>query len=414
MIVDQVVNNVEVGLFYARMVSLLRNPNPQGSIDPFLRQELVNGFQSVYYPPTGLTVGAYYGGDNNRKVLLLDGALTTVQAANLISGYAAYLGLQVINGDNLWFRENMNAYLAMMQGGHLQVPEYLDIVGYSAGGAAATCIAWKLKMLGSLLKLRVFSYGAPRPGGPYIRDRLERTPIARYMTFNDPIPLVPPRIQDAPTLTATVPISVSLSWSNMVHTQGGIVLYEDGSTENALLPPEAIVNPGTSLSAWFFQTAGAENNPHAMSRYVNYLEAANARFDTPREKLREVAPEENVEALQRKEINKQRDRVVTAVALQQRDQANTIVNQPAFVLFKPVRFGRIWAVVLGDKIVAQGVREDTCRHICRAGNDFLRSLPRQGLVDPLSLLEQVEAFLLFATAQESEWVPKLRTNLDLG
>jgi len=60
------------------------------------------------------------------------------------------------------------------------------------------------------------------------------------------------------------------------------------------------------------------------------------------------------------------------------------------------------------------VREDTCRHICRAGNDFLRSLPRQGLVDPLSLLEQVEAFLLFATAQESEWVPKLRTNLDLG
>jgi len=79
-----------------------------------------------------------------------------------------------------------------------------------------------------------------------------------------------------------------------------------------------------------------------------------------------------------------------------------------------LRQGKIWTVVFGDKIVCQGVREDTCRHLCRVGNDFLRSLPKQGLVDPISLAEQFQNFLLFATAAESEWIPKLKTNLDLS
>jgi len=71
-------------------------------------------------------------------------------------------------------------------------------------------------------------------------------------------------------------------------------------------------------------------------------------------------------------------------------------------------------VTFGDKIVAQGVRADTARHLCRAGNDFLKSLPKQGTVDPIGLAAQFENFLAFATAPESEWQPKLRTNLDVG
>jgi pimeloyl-ACP methyl ester carboxylesterase len=414
MIVDQVVNNVELALFHARMLSLLRATFPQVSMDLVLRQELTNGFQSVYFPPTPGTVGVYYGGDNTRKIMYLDGVVTSVQAANLVAGYSAYLGLQVINSSNVWIRNNTDTYLGMMSGNHLQFPEYLDLVGYSAGGAVAECLAFRLRQLGNLQKKKVITFGAPRPGGPNVRDALQTVPVARYMTRADPIALIPPRLQDAPQLVAVLPVSVGLSWSNMVHPRGGVVVNSDGTTEDAIEPPDAAISPGLSLADWYFSAEMEPNNPHSLATYVACLLSATNRAVTPKEKKIELAGGEDADEPKRREANKLRDRVATAVAVAQRDQNAQIVNQPAIVLFKPVRQGRIWTVVLGDRIVCQGVREDTCRHLCRAGNDFLRSLPKQGLVDPIALAEQINNFLLFATAPESEWIPKLRTNLDLA
>lgn len=414
MIVDQVVNNVELGLFHARMVSLLRATFPQVSMDSVLRQELTNGFQSVYFPPTANTVGVYYGGDNTRKIMYLDGVSTLSQAEGLIGGYSAAFGLQVITTLNTWIRDNLDSYLAMMTGNHLQTPEYLELVGYSGGGAIAEGMAWRLRQQQTTLKIKVVTFGAPRPGAASVRDGLSRMPIARYMTPADPIPLIPPRLQDAPQLAPLIPVSVFLSWSNMVHPQGGIEVDVDGNTSDAVLPSQASMTAGTSLAAWMLGADQGVVSAHSMQTYIAHLLASNQRFDRPKEKKRDVAPQE-VEAVERRqEVNRARERVATVVRDSQRNQANTIVNNPPFVLFRPLRMGRVWAVAFGDKIVCQGVREDTCRHLCRAGNDFLRSLPKQGLVDPLTLQSQFEQFLLFATSPESEWEPKLATNLDLS
>jgi len=412
MIVDQLVNNVDVGLFHARMLTLLRSTFPQSAMDSILRNELTNGFQSVYYPPTNNTVGVYFGGDNVRKIMYLDGVVNNAQATALVGGYAAFLGLQVIQSSNTWIRDNMNAYLDMMSGGHLQTTEYVDFVGFSAGGAIAECIAFNLHLARDTRKRKVFTYGAPRPGGPNVRDTLATTAIARYMTPADPIPLVPPRLQDAPALVSMLPIGVGLSWSNMVHPHGGIVVWPNGATDNLIVPPEASVNATASLANWYFSVEGDPNNPHAMANYVAYLIRAAELRDRPTEKRIEQAGREIEVEERRQAVNRERDRVVRKIAMSQHAQASVVAKQPAVVLFKPTRIGKIWAVVFGDKIVAQGVREDTCRHLCRAGNDFLRSLPKQGLVDVISLGEQLNAFLVYATANESDWIPKLRTNLD--
>jgi len=412
MIVDKLVNDVDVGLFHARMLTLLRSTFPQSAMDQVLRQELTNGFQSVYFPPTNNTVGVYYGGDNTRKIMYLDGVVNTTQSAGLISGYSAYLGLQVINSSNTWIRSNLNTYFDMMNGNHLQTPEYCDFVGYSAGGAIAECMAFNLALTRSTLKRKVFTYGAPRPGGANVRDTLSTTPVVRYMTPADPIPLVPPRLQDAPALVALLPISIALSWSNMVHPHGGVVVTASGVTDNAVLPDQAAIDAIGSLANWYFSVDGDPNNPHALSNYVAYLIRAAELRDRPVEKIIPQARQEVAAVERRANINAERDRVVQKIATSQRAQNAIIANEPAVVLFKPTRIGKIWAVVFGEKIVCQGVREDTCRHLCRAGNDFLRSLPKQGLVDVISLSEQLTNFLVYATALESDWLPKLKTNLD--
>jgi len=414
MVLDQVVNNLEKGLFHARMLTLLRSTFPQTAMDLILREELVNGFQSAYFPPTHLNVGTYYGGDNNRKVMYLDGVSNSDQAVRLINGYAAALGLQYIRHANEWIRGGFPTYLSMMSSGHLQTPQYLDLVGYSAGGAVAEALAFELRRLGTTMRIQVFSFGAPRPGGPGIRDSLTRMPIARYMNAADPIPLVPPRFQDAPALMAPLPVSIALSWSNMVHPQGGVVLYPNGATDTATLPPEASMTPGTSLASWFFALDGGVQGPHAMSSYIAALLLANERNALPREKQIDLAGGEDFDEETRRQVNQARDRVARQIATSQREQNAQIANTPAVVLFRPVRQGRIWTVVFGDTIVCQGVREDSCRALCRRGNEFLKSLPKQGLVDPIALKNQFESFLLFASSPESEWSPTLRTNLDLS
>lgn len=413
MIVDQVVNNVDLALFHANMIRQMRALNPQANMDALLSTELPNGFVSHYYPPDATHVGVYVGGNRQRQIAYFDGIHSASIGAQLMGGYSRAGGLIVINGPNTWIESNLPYYLDKVGPGRQGPSEHLDLVGYSCGGAVATCLAWRLKLNASVQKTKLVTFGAPRPGGPDVRDTLSMFPVARWMTNADPIPLVPPRLQDAPQFAAAVPIGVMLSWSNMVHTQGGIVVKPDGTTVADVEPITAAMTPGTALADWMFGLESGGNNPHAISTYAAYLLEATKQYDTPRSKTRDVAPREDKTEDRKGDVNKQRDRVVTAMRVAQHQQNSIIANQPVIVLFRPQRMGRLWAVVFGDKVVAQGVREDTCRHLCRAGNDFLRSLPKQGLVDPITLAAQFESFLAFATAPESDWLPKLQTNLQL-
>lgn len=413
MIVDQVVNNVDLALFHANMMRQMRSLNPQANMDALLTTELPSPFVSHYYPATANAVAVYVGGNSNRKIAYFDGIANASQGTALIGGYSRNLGLTAILGPNTWIEASLPYYLDLIAPGRQGASENFDLVGYSAGGAVATAVAYRLKLNGNLQKKKLITFGAPRPGGPNVRDQLSMFPVARWMTNADPIPLVPPRLQDAPQFAAAVPIGVMVSWSNMVHTQGGIVVNPDGTTNADVDPPTAAMTPGTALADWMFGLESGGNNPHAITTYAAYLLEATKQYDTPRTKTRDVAPREDQAEDRKGDVNKQRDRVVTAMRVAQHQQNSVVVNQPAIVLFRPQRMGRLWAVVFGDKVVAQGVREDTCRHLCRAGNDFLRSLPKQGLVDPITLAAQFESFLAFATAPESDWLPKLQTNLQL-
>lgn len=414
MVVDQVVGSVDLAYFHARMLQQMRALNPKANMDALLSQELTNGFQSAYYPPTSAQLGVYVGGDNTRKIMYIDGVNNTLHATQLIAGYQFHAGVGLINNLNLWIDANKNYYLGLMSAGHMSATEYFDFVGHSAGGAVATGLHWELQRLGDVRKRKVITFGAPRCGVSTVRDALSRSAIARWMTPGDPIPLVPPRLQDAPQLAAIIPVLTFLSWSRFTHTQGGIQVDASGNTFATDLPTESSVDTAASLADWFTSEENDPANQHVMPRYVANLQAAVARFVTPRQKVREVAPAEQPADDKKKDVNRQRDRIVTALSNSQRTQNAQIVNQPIIVLFQPIRQGRVWAVGFGEKIVCQGVREDTCRHLCRAGNDFLRSLPKQALVDPIALAAQFESFLAFATAPESEWVPKLQTNLDLS
>jgi len=249
-IVDDVVGNVDLALFHANVMRQFEALDPKANMDFILSRVFPSGFQSYYYPHTRNTVAGYFAGDDRRKILYLDGVRTTEHGQLLMDGYASAFGLQILQGPNLWIANNFPRYLQMMSPPHAQATEYLDLVGYSAGGAVAECLAYRMIQLQDRRRKKIFTFGAPRPGGPLVRDALRQSAIARYMTPADPIPLLPPRLQDAPHLAGIVPVTLMVAWGNCVHCQGGKVVYPDGTVEPAIDPPESSLTPGQSIAAW--------------------------------------------------------------------------------------------------------------------------------------------------------------------
>jgi hypothetical protein len=302
-----------------------------------------------------------------------------------------------------------------MQGaGHLNVTEYLDYVGYSAGGAVATAMMFEEALRQSVVKRKLVTFGAPRPGGPAVRDALATAAIRRYMNDDDPIPLVPPRIQEAPLIVALLSPLIWNAYSNTTHTIGGVEITSTPSLSPAELPSKASVDAIGSLSNWFFSEEGDPTNPHAIATYVSRLTTFLAPQPPGPAPVVPGAPAEKPQTTKRKEVTKAQQRVITAIANQQHAQFNVPEVIPDSVLFTPVKQGRVWAVSFGDKFVAQGVNEKTCRHLCRAGNDFLRSLPKQGIVDLTSLLQQFEQYAAASTDPTSGFAPQIQTTLPLN
>ncbi len=65
----------------------------------------------------------------------------------------------------------------------------------------------------------------------------------------------------------------------------------------------------------------------------------------------------------------------------------------------------------GDQLFAFAGNKKRARHLARAGNDFLRSLPKQAVVDPQTLIDQFISFLNAAVQPNGPSRPPINTSL---
>src|SRR6185369_6216305 len=101
-------------------------------------------------------------------------------------------------------------------------PENLDVVGYSAGGVVGTYLVKRLKLNNTQKKLRLITFGSPRAVNADNLGVWANVPRTRWMNDNDPIPLVPPRVEDAPILLPLLGLITALRYASYVHSSGGL------------------------------------------------------------------------------------------------------------------------------------------------------------------------------------------------
>lgn len=411
MLLDEPVANRTLARFHCRQLAQMRGASPRFSIEAAVSAISGAFTQAVQYIPTADQLDAIFVTTGNHTICYIDGVKTERHASLLLDGYGGTLFQLEAPARNSWMITMMEQWKTNGNFASLQEREYLTLVGYSAGGAFAQQLAYELHRTQSTVKGKVFTYGSPRFGQGATRDALSRYPTARWMVDADPIPLVPLRLQDAPAIAAILPLRQVLAWSGFVHTQGGLAIDSQGATAEAVLPPLAVANPLTSVLSWYMQAENDPNNPHGLNTY-------NARFDlnaqlqvTPPPRATDSAPGEAPADDRRRDVNRQRD-IIAAKIVEAGDRQNgVIVQAPDDAFFKPLRQGKIWYVTFGGRIICAAPIEKRARATCRAGNAFLRSLPKQALVDPNSIVAQITAFLEAAADPTGGFTPPINVNL---
>lgn len=411
MLLDQLGNNVALADFYVARLRNLRSLNPKQNIDEVMAVQLPGGFGSIFRPPTFATPAYWVGGNNDRRVVLIDGVSNLEQATGLINGYDHGTGPLGTIGFNPWLEAASLLVARDAISGFLRAPEHLDLVGYSAGGAIAMDVKTRLLIGGSVIKSRVITFGSPRPGSTAYAQRLSGSSIARWMCDNDPIPLVPPRITDVPLLLLLQAARTMVRWGSFVQPHGGISLDAAGNATPSILPFLASVDSGAALASWFLGQENSANNPHALTSYQARLNLAVLASHSPSTQNKREGPTEAPGDTSRGHTTQRQREVMDLISNAGKTQNASFSVVPDQVLFQAVRIDRIWAVEFGGKIICWAPIEKRARHIARAGNDFLRSLPKQAIVDPVALTDQLTAFLAAAVNPLGDFHPPIRIGL---
>jgi hypothetical protein len=404
-------NNIDLADFHASMLMQFRAINPPTNMIPLLKAQFAGEGQYDYLDGTAIFPRQFYGGTGLRKVMYVDGVTSTSQAQQLVDGYAGVSGDPVFASDNSYFVQCAARVLSRIQAPSLVKPEHLDLVGYSGGGATVMYVARALRQTDPQIKLKIITFGSPRPGLQGMRTTIDQLPIARWMTAEDPIPLVPPRVTDAPLLLPIIGVSLAIRWGQFVQPGGGIAIKVDGSTLPSVLPPYAAMNPINSLATWFAGQEGDSSNPHSLQAYRSRLILARQAALTPGELDKPESSPEKPDDTNKGHMTVRERQFLDLIANAGDRQNLTEPSAPEAKLFKAVRLGRLWVVTFGDKIICWAPIEARARHIARAGNDFMISLQKQALVDPDTLTDQVQAYLAAAVDPASDFSPKINVGL---
>lgn len=385
--------NPELGWYMARLIPLLRNADPRNDISIRLRPFMGEDFRDAFYPGTADYTNMYLGFDRHLAVAILDGVEDNIQAAGLVAGYRHTDGLLSLNGRNDWL---VNASRVLF--GNITnrfalfgTPDLL-VVGYSAGGAIGTWILKRYTEAFGMRFQRLITFGSPRAMNPDDRAAITRCDICRWMVDADPIPLLPPRAEDAPLLFLSFTLPQAITYGTFVHTLGGISINSAGQPLESILPPIAAMDVIGNLTSWFFGVERSPDNPHWIGNYEDRLEILKRQAEAAASVAGGGSDDEPTANAPRRQLTRAQQATMSQVARVSSEQNVNAVAIAAPSLFKAVRFGRVWSVEFAGQLFAFSGNKKRARHLARVGNELLRSFPKQAVMDPESFLSTMTQY----------------------
>jgi len=402
-------DNSLVLLPWVRLMMLLKEDNPQQACDNALREVAPPLSRSMYAGPTQTRPGFYYVQLNSVSFLLIDGCTRNDQALLVTAGYVGTAHPAIRNPQNFYLNDAAAQIVNTIKNANFAPPVNLRVGGYSLGGAIAAFIPWWVRESGwGSDRGNIITFGAPKSTGFRNAQTLDvATRMNRIMNDDDPICLFPPDALSYPAIIALLGPVHAARVSNFVHCGRGTILTREGTLSAGLQPSMPGLSFGVSLANWLFGMETTLGNPHGLAEYEKRL-MVMAGNNARSVHIPEARFQRN-EEVARNELNEQERRVADAIAHSGAVQGHDPVVIPTENAFWWQRVGRINCVVFGGKLITITNTKKRAQRLARSGNDFIRTLQKQAVVDPVSITQQFDAYFLLATAIGNGFNPVMQT-----
>jgi hypothetical protein len=354
-------------------------------------------------------------GNAQETIVLCQGIDSLFQGVGFANGYNFDTGTLGLEGYNNWIVSAVGILGTAVNYFGINTGK-IRYVGHSAGGVLAMAAIQAARPIGTeISRTCVVTYGSPKPGRRACLNTLFLKNVKRWMIDADPVPLIPPNLNDmlaAGMSVLGVPVA---TWSLYGQPQGGTSCNADLSLTSAALPPIANLTPISSIGAWLFGFDTNLRNYHSLQEYALFFTrfAATASGGGDFDSTPATRQIENPAAPTGRQVTQAERRVETAIATASEIQHTFPVTIPTTAVFTAVRIGGIWTVQFGGTQISVEATKKHARAVARLGNIWLARLQTSAAVDPNTLLSIFTGYLSEATDPAGNFVPVMNTKLTI-
>jgi len=392
---------------WVRLLIRLYRPDAADALSAKLRELSYRMWDEQFFPATPTRPAFYYARMEDAQYLLIGGASSNAMATLLTTGYMGRVNPDIRNPQNEYLNDTATSIVQTLKDRFVPAPINLRIGGFSLGGAVGQLIGVACQVLNwGDNRGNIITFGSPKVHGHRHNANIHLAGrCVRYMNDDDPVPLFCPSAIDYPAIIGIVGPIHAARLSNFGHPTGGTILDREGVMRAGNVPDVSTLTFGANLANWLWDIEALGGNPHALAEYEKRLilyETANpGRHAIPQ------APPQQGEIVRRDEMNQAEQRVVDVIAATGLRQGSVPVVIPKDKAFRWVRVGRVNCVAFGDKLVTVTNTKRRALRLANSGNDFLRVLQRQAIVDPVSMAVQFDNYFQAAIHGELGFKPAM-------
>jgi hypothetical protein len=284
-------------------------------------------------------------------------------------------------------------------------------VGHSFGGTVAQQLALWRQQTGGTARGYHCSFGSPKWAKADTSTAVGAVPGARWFNDDDPIPLFPFTVRDSLTTVLLIPPIMQNQLSTFVQPRGGVQLLANGNHAPETLPTNANVGNILTYPGYLLGITEQPLGPHAISEYVSRLQTAVEHTRQPLNSVRLSVQEERPQHSSRLFVNREEERVATALSVATETQHQATLDVPRVQLFTYSRQGRVFVIAFGNVPVGLTSQRREARILTRKFNSALRHMQTLGYVSPDNFLKQMEGYITAASTPGGGFTPVMNTTL---
>jgi len=406
-ILDEQVGRAETGFWLADMLVQLWNGPTTNPMDSRLAEQTQASTTVSWTDQNGnLCPPVYYGVSGNYTLILVSCIQNLSMGVNLMNGYATpalFAGAK----ENGWAKAAAEWIIATARERHMPSTTNIMLAGYSGGGMICQSIAQAYAGLDEAPSIRLSTFGSPREAQQSICDNLRQQDVVRWMNDTDAVPLIPPRISQAPGFAALLPYALAQEYVGYTHCKNGVNINASGGLSNRDLPQGSSLLPTASLAAFLMGQVSGEGGPHRIQEYRSRLDLALQSRTIPEAPV-PPTPIEPDDGFSRGSWDAAAATQGRALFVQGEAQTSVGLIVPDEYMPYVAKQGRIWSVYWLNNFIASGPKKARALHLKRVIADLVRSLMIQGVVEPDALLNTLSVFTEAATQEGNGFQPVMQ------